>query len=123
MDADADAVARAFVDHYYFTFDNRSNLGSLYKEASRLTFEGEEIQGSVNIVAKLTSLPQKFKHRIGTIDGQSSGPAGGILVSVDGSVEIEEYAPSRFSQVFLLMPTAAEGSYYVLNDIYRSIHG
>ena len=39
---DADAVAKAFVDHYYKAFDNnRSNLGKLYQEASMLTFDGE----------------------------------------------------------------------------------
>uniref|UniRef100_A0A164THT5 NTF2 domain-containing protein n=1 Tax=Daucus carota subsp. sativus TaxID=79200 RepID=A0A164THT5_DAUCS len=78
---DPDAVAKAFVEHYYSTFDNnRSNLGNLYQEASMLTFEGQKIQGSVNIVAKLTSLPfQQCKHSISTVDCQPSGPAGDHL--------------------------------------------
>ncbi|KAD3641873.1 hypothetical protein E3N88_31097 [Mikania micrantha] len=50
---DPDAVAKAFVEHYYSTFDtNRSNLANLYQESSMLTFEGQKIQGSANIVAK-----------------------------------------------------------------------
>ncbi|KAD0890837.1 hypothetical protein E3N88_43582 [Mikania micrantha] len=55
---DPDAVSKAFVEHYYSTFDtNRSGLANLYQESSMLTFEGQKIQGSQNIVNKLTSLP------------------------------------------------------------------
>ncbi|XP_013623082.1 nuclear transport factor 2A isoform X1 [Brassica napus] len=81
---DPDAVAKAFVEHYYTTFDaNRAGLVSLYQEGSMLTFEGQKIQGSQNIVAKLTSLPfQQCKHNITTVDCQPSGPAGGMLVFV-----------------------------------------
>ncbi|KAL1808831.1 hypothetical protein DCAR_0728355 [Daucus carota subsp. sativus] len=118
---DPDAVAKAFVEHYYSTFDNnRSNLGNLYQEASMLTFEGQKIQGSVNIVAKLTSLPfQQCKHSISTVDCQPSGPAGGMLVFVSGNLQLagEQHA-LRFSQMFHLMPTP-QGSFYVLNDVFR----
>ncbi|URE12645.1 Nuclear transport factor 2 (NTF2) domain [Musa troglodytarum] len=55
---DPDAVAKAFVEHYYRTFDgNRAALGGLYQDASMLTFEGDKIQGTAAIVAKLTSSP------------------------------------------------------------------
>ena len=38
-----------------------------------LTFEGQKIQGSQNIVAKLTTLPfQQCKHNITTVDCQPS---------------------------------------------------
>uniref|UniRef100_A0A175YRK0 NTF2 domain-containing protein n=1 Tax=Daucus carota subsp. sativus TaxID=79200 RepID=A0A175YRK0_DAUCS len=101
---DPDAVAKAFVEHYYSTFDNnRSNLGNLYQEASMLTFEGQKIQGSVNIVAKLTSLPfQQCKHSITTVDCQPSGPAGGMLVFVSGNLQLvgEQHA-LKFSQPVL----------------------
>jgi hypothetical protein len=33
----------------------------------------------------------------------------------------EEQRPMNFSQVFQLMP--ADGSYYVLNDVFRLVHG
>ncbi|CAL9130119.1 unnamed protein product [Musa textilis] len=84
---DPDAVAKAFVDHYYRTFDvNRVALGGLYQDASMLTFEGVKIQGAAAIVAKLTSLPfQQCVHAISTVDCQPSGPAGGVLVFVSGS--------------------------------------
>ncbi|GMN49263.1 hypothetical protein TIFTF001_018430 [Ficus carica] len=79
---DPDSVAKAFVEHYYSTFDaNRAGLANLYQDSSMLTFEGQKIQGSQNIVAKLTSLPfQQCKHSITTVDCQPSGPAGGMLV-------------------------------------------
>ncbi|KAH0915998.1 hypothetical protein HID58_030444, partial [Brassica napus] len=99
---DPDAVAKAFVEHYYSTFDNnRVGLAGLYQEASMLTFEGQKIQGSQNIVAKLTSLPfQQCKHNISTVDCQPSGPASGMLVFVSGNLQLagEEHA-LKFSQM------------------------
>ncbi|KAG5378861.1 hypothetical protein IGI04_026704, partial [Brassica rapa subsp. trilocularis] len=98
---DPDAVAKAFVEHYYTTFDsNRAGLVSLYQEGSMLSFEGQKIQGSQNIVAKLTSLPfQQCKHNITTVDCQPSGPANGMLVFVSGNLQLagEQHA-LKFSQ-------------------------
>lgn len=40
------ALAQAFTDHYYATFDtNRQNLAGLYQDQSLLTFEGQKFQG------------------------------------------------------------------------------
>ncbi|PON54977.1 Nuclear transport factor 2, eukaryote [Trema orientale] len=118
---DPDAVAKAFVEHYYSTFDaNRANLAGLYQDASMLTFEGQKIQGTRQIVAKLTSLPfEQCKHIISTVDSQPSGPAGGMLVFVSGNLQLagEQHA-LKFSQMFHLMPTP-QGSFYVYNDIFR----
>ncbi|KAL6508177.1 Nuclear transport factor 2A [Orobanche minor] len=118
---DLDAVAKAFVEHYYTTFDaNRANLANLYQDGSMLSFEGEKFMGSQNIVVKLSGLPfQQCKHNITTVDCQPSGPAGGVLVFVSGNLQITgEQHPLKFSQMFHLMPTP-QGSYYVLNDIFR----
>ncbi|GAB2297725.1 Nuclear transport factor 2B [Dionaea muscipula] len=121
MSIDPDALATAFVQHYYSTFDtNRSALGNLYKDNSMLTFEGQKLQGAQNIVGKLTSLPfQQCQHGITTVDCQPSGPSGGMLVFVSGNLQLpgEQHA-LKFSQMFHLMPTP-EGSFYVLNDIFR----
>ncbi|KAG7982150.1 hypothetical protein I3843_04G035400 [Carya illinoinensis] len=81
-----------------------------------LTFEGQKIQSSQNIVANLTSLLlQQCKH---TINCQPSGPAGGMLVFVSGNLELagEQHA-LKFSQMFHLIPTQ-QGSFYELNDIF-----
>ncbi|XP_008798933.1 nuclear transport factor 2B-like [Phoenix dactylifera] len=118
---DPDALAKAFVEHYYRTFDtSRPGLGNLYQEGSMLTFEGAKTQGAQAIVAKLTSLPfQQCQHNVSTVDCQPSGPAGGMLVFVSGSLQLAgEQHPLKFSQMFHLMPTP-QGSFYVLNDIFR----
>lgn len=118
---DPDSVAKAFVEHYYRTFDaNRADLGNLYQEGSMLTFEGSKVQGAQAIVAKLGSLPfQQCQHSISTVDCQPSGPAGGMVVFVSGSLQLagEQHA-LKFSQMFHLMPTP-QGSFYVFNDIFR----
>ncbi|KAH0671217.1 hypothetical protein KY285_025431 [Solanum tuberosum] len=87
---DPNELAKAFVEHYYSTFDtNRAGLGNLYQEGSMLTFEGIKTQGSQNIVAKLTSLPfQQCQHTITTTDCQPSGPAGGMIVVVSGHLQL-----------------------------------
>ncbi|KAL6011619.1 Nuclear transport factor 2A [Asimina triloba] len=98
---DPDTVAKAFVEHYYRAFDaDRASLAGLYQDGSMLTFEGQKIQGSQNIVAKLTSLPfQQCHHSISTVDCQPSGPAGGMLVFVSGNLQLagEQHA-LKFSQ-------------------------
>lgn len=142
-------VGRAFVDHYYNLFDNnRPSLSSLYQSSSMLTFEGLKIQGVEDITKKLTELPfEHCHHVISTMDAQPSSIAGGILVFVSGSLQLqgEEHA-LRFSQVILhtlfpnismycssltfanylqmfhLIPTA-EASFFVLNDVFRLNYG
>ncbi|GFS31078.1 nuclear transport factor 2B [Actinidia rufa] len=98
---DPDAVAKAFVEHYYSTFDtNRGGLANLYQDGSMLTFEGQPFQGAQNIAAKLASLPfQQCQHAITTVDCQPSGPAGGMLVFVSGNLQLagEQHA-LKFSQ-------------------------
>ncbi|KZS98903.1 nuclear transport factor 2 [Sistotremastrum niveocremeum HHB9708] len=112
-----DAIAKQFVDFYYNQFDNdRSQLASLYRESSMLSWESSPFQGSTAIVEKLTTLPfQKVLHKVSTIDAQPSSPTVASLL-VDDSEH-----PLQFSQVFQLIPDG--GSYYVLNDIFRLIYG
>ncbi|ERN09857.1 hypothetical protein AMTRI_Chr06g193990 [Amborella trichopoda] len=118
---DTDVVARAFVEHYYSTFDtNRAGLASLYQDNSMLTFEGQKVQGAQNIVTKLTSLPfQQCQHSITTIDSQPSVHPNSIIVFVSGNLQLagEQHA-LKFSQMFHLLQTP-QNSYYVLNDIFR----
>lgn len=117
--ADPDAVAKAFTDHYYNTFDtNRSGLTGLYQDQSLLSFEGQKFQGSQQIMQKLTTLPfQQCKHHVSSIDAQPS-IGGGLIVFVTGQLLPEgETNPLKFSQTFHLMPTG--GSYVVTNDLFR----
>lgn len=107
---DPDAVAKAFVEHYYRTFDsNRAGLANLYQEGSMLTFEGAKTQGAQAITAKLASLPfQQCLHNISTVDCQPSGPAGGMVVFVSGSLQLagEQHA-LKFSQVSIFFSFAS----------------
>ncbi|GFY99957.1 nuclear transport factor 2A [Actinidia rufa] len=87
------AVAKAFVEHYYTTFD-----AHLYRDSSMLSFEGHNIHGSQSIVAKLTRLPfRQCQHSITTIDCQ---PAGGLFVFVSGNLQVTGEIPHalKFSQ-------------------------
>lgn len=101
---DPDQLSKAFVEHYYSTFDNnRPALVGLYEEGSMLTFEGEKIQGAQAISNKLNGLPfAQCKHNVSTVDCQPSGPAGGMVVFVSGSLQLPgEEHQLKFSQVSL----------------------
>ncbi|TID19802.1 hypothetical protein CANINC_003685 [Pichia inconspicua] len=120
MSVDFNTLAQQFCDFYYKQFDqDRSSLGNLYRDHSMLTFESSQMQGARNIIEKLTSLPfQKVQHRISTLDAQPASENGDVLVMVTGELLIdEEQNPQRYSQVFHLIPD--NGSYFVLNDIFR----
>ncbi|CEP19186.1 hypothetical protein [Parasitella parasitica] len=118
--ADINAVAKAFTEFYYRTFDNdREQLYSLYRDFSMLTFEGQQFSGANNIKTKLVV---SMHHEVSTTDAQPAGPAGDIIVLVTGALRIdEEPNPQMFSQTFHLIPE--NDSYYVLNDIFRLNYG
>ncbi|KAF7095489.1 hypothetical protein CFC21_097646 [Triticum aestivum] len=121
---DPDSVSKAFVQHYYHTFDsNRAALVGLYQDGSMLTFEGEKFGGPAAIAGKLGSLPfQQCQHKIDTVDCQPSGPQGGVLVFVSGTITTGPGEhPLKFSQMFHLLP--AGGSFYVQNDMFRLNYG
>ncbi|KAG8831260.1 Nuclear transport factor 2 [Serendipita sp. 399] len=132
--ADVNAIAQQFVEFYYSTFDaNRSNLASLYRwadllfsqrqtDSSMLSFEGVQSLGTSNIIEKLTGLPfQKVMHSITTLDAQPF-PNEGISILVTGALLVDDGdQPMRFSQLFNLLPK--DGSFFVLNDIFRLNYG
>ena len=50
-------IGKAFVDHYYATFDNaqtRANLQTLYTAQSMCTYDSEQMAGMQAIMTKLT---------------------------------------------------------------------
>ncbi|WVZ68556.1 hypothetical protein U9M48_017484 [Paspalum notatum var. saurae] len=123
---DCDAVARAFVEYYYRTFDaDRAALAALYGRTSVLSFEGHAVAGAEEIARKLAQLPfQQCRHSVCTVDCQPS-PAfpGSILVFVSGNLQLAgEEHQLRFSQMFQLVPSE-RGSFFVQNDIFRLNYG
>ncbi|GJM92902.1 hypothetical protein PR202_ga09408 [Eleusine coracana subsp. coracana] len=124
--SDCDAVARAFVEYYYHTFDaNRAALAALYGATSMLSFEGQRVAGAVEIGRKLTQLPfEQCRHAVSTVDCQPSPSfPGSILVFVSGNLQLAgEEHQLRFSQMFQLVPNE-QGSFFVQNDIFRLNYG
>ncbi|GAW02545.1 nuclear transport factor 2 [Lentinula edodes] len=123
--AEITTIAQQFVQFYYSTFDSdRSNLSSLYRPGSMLTWEGTPIQSAASIIEKLTSLPfSKVQHKVETLDAQPSSPTTpSIIVAVTGLLQVDDSPnPLQFSQTFHLIPDG--GSYYVQNDIFRLNYG
>ncbi|RPB01946.1 nuclear envelope protein, partial [Choiromyces venosus 120613-1] len=109
-----------FVEWYYLTLDrtDRSELSTVYRDQSMMTFETNQVQGTDAIKKKFISLPQKLQHYTHTLDAHPSGQSGSIIVLVTGQLRIDDGEhPQSYSQCFHLIPEG--GTYYVLNDIFR----
>merc|ERR1712182_199732 len=94
---------------------NRSGLQALYRDASLLTWMGEQFMGLQNIMKKITELPfQTCQHQISNMDSQPTA-AGGIITCVSGFLKLDGGSnPLPFCQTFHL---CAEGNnWYVAND-------
>ncbi|KAM5138690.1 nuclear transport factor 2 isoform 2-T4 [Mantella aurantiaca] len=65
-------IGCSFVQHYYRLFDSdRTQLKSIYTDASCLTWEGQQYQGKDSIIEKISALPfQKIQHSITSQDHQ-----------------------------------------------------
>mmetsp|Transcript_69093 Transcript_69093/g.109767 ORF Transcript_69093/g.109767 Transcript_69093/m.109767 type:complete len:128 (+) Transcript_69093:121-504(+) len=117
---DPNAIGKAFLTHYYSSFDgNRNNLASLFNDSSMMTYEGSQHQGQKSIMEKLTTL--KFstcKHESKTMDVQPSG-AGGLLIVVTGDIFVDGGKNGiKYSEIFHLMK-AENNSFWIHNLVFR----
>ncbi|XP_058803235.1 probable nuclear transport factor 2 isoform X2 [Phymastichus coffea] len=116
-----EAIGKGFVQQYYLLFDDpaqRPNLMNMYNtESSFMTFEGQQIQGAIKIMEKLTSLSfQKINRIITAIDSQPMFD-GGVLINVLGRLQTDEDQPHAYIQTFVLKPIGI--SFFVQHDIFR----
>lgn len=86
-----------------------------------LTFEGQQVQGSQNILQKLKSIG-KVHHTVKSMDVQPSKDASALVIFVTGSITIDGENPLHFCEFFQLVSTAP-GQYYVHNDVFRLNYG
>jgi len=122
---DINKLAVQFTDYYYLKFrENRAELASLYRPESMLSWEDSFIQGRDGIMEKLINLPfQKVEHVVTTRNAQPSSPTvQSVIVSVTGKLAVDGGNPLQFNEVFHLIPDAATGSFWVLNDIFRLVY-
>lgn len=113
------SIATEFCKHYYQVFDtNREGLATLYHDTSMMTFEGEQFQGSANIMNKLRNVQfKKVRHVVSKLDCQP-GPNMSVVASVAGQLFVDDSAvPIKFAQMFNL--GQAGGSYFIQNDLFR----
>jgi len=88
-----------------------------------LTFEGEQFQGSENILGKLRKVGQVV-HQVKSMDVQPSASGNAVVIFVTGSVRIggPDANPLHFCEMFQLVSTGPN-AYYVHNDIFRLNYG
>jgi hypothetical protein len=94
---------------------------TLKNDQSMLTFEGQQVQGSANIIAKLKSVGG-VSHSVKTTDIQPSSNPNAIVIFVTGAIKIGGDNPLHFCEFFHLVGTAP-GQYYVHNVVFRLNYG
>ncbi|KAM8911117.1 nuclear transport factor 2-like [Lycaon pictus] len=111
-------IGSSFIQHYYQLFDNdRTQLGTIYIDASCLTWEGQQFQGKAAIAEKLSSLPfQKIQHSITAQDHQPK-PDSCIISMVVGQLKADEDPIMGFHQMFLLKNI--NDAWVCTNDMFR----
>ncbi|CAD7682736.1 unnamed protein product [Nyctereutes procyonoides] len=83
-------MGSSFIQHYYQLFDNlRTQLGTIYIDASCLMWEGQQFQGKAAIVEKLSSLLLDTQHSITAQDHQPT-PDSCIISMVVGQLKADE---------------------------------
>ncbi|XP_072374454.1 nuclear transport factor 2 isoform X6 [Scyliorhinus torazame] len=111
-------IGSGFVQHYYQVFDaDRSQLGSLYIDASCLSWEGQQFQGKTAIVEKIIGLPfRKIQHSITAQDHQPT-PDSCILSMVVGQLQADDDQVIGFQQTFLLK--CLSDTWVCTNEVFR----
>ncbi|XP_064599316.1 probable nuclear transport factor 2 [Liolophura sinensis] len=119
-------IGTTFVESFYPMFDSltfktdenaKRQLLSFYHENAMLSFEGSQIQGNENIVAKFISLPFKSLTRVvTTVDSQPIAD-GGVAIMVVGQLKTDDDSPHPFSHVFILRPNS--GSFHICHEFFR----
>eukprot|EP00590_Aulacoseira_subarctica_P008574 CAMPEP_0172423572 /NCGR_PEP_ID=MMETSP1064-20121228/17584_1 /TAXON_ID=202472 /ORGANISM="Aulacoseira subarctica , Strain CCAP 1002/5" /LENGTH=123 /DNA_ID=CAMNT_0013165013 /DNA_START=18 /DNA_END=389 /DNA_ORIENTATION=- len=120
----SEEVAKAFVQHYYNTFDGPAvdNLAGLFQPQSMLTFEGQQFLGPGAILEKIKSVGQ-VKHEVKSLDVQPSSTPSAIIIFVTGAIRIGgDSNPLHFCEMFQLVSTGP-GAYYVHNAVFRLNYG
>ncbi|XP_040184684.1 nuclear transport factor 2 isoform X1 [Lithobates pipiens] len=111
-------IGCSFVQHYYRLFDSdRTQLKSIYTDASCLTWEGQQYQGKEAIIEKLSMLPfQKIQHSITSQDHQPT-PDNCIISMVVGQLKADDDPVIGFHQMFLLKNV--QDVWVCTNDMFR----
>ncbi|XP_040564898.1 LOW QUALITY PROTEIN: probable nuclear transport factor 2 [Lepeophtheirus salmonis] len=118
-----ESIGKAFTQQYYALFDDpaqRHQLVNLYNaEQSLMSFEGQQMQGSMKIMEKIQSLTfKKIAHLITAVDCQPTFD-GGILINVLGQLKTDDDPPQSFTQSFVLKP--ANDSFFIQHDMFRLV--
>ncbi|XP_010476397.1 PREDICTED: putative G3BP-like protein [Camelina sativa] len=122
---DPHTVGNAFVQKYYnHLYESPAEVYQYYREDSVLGRPGSD--GEMDSVKSLKAINDKImsfdyvnsKIQILTADSQASYK-NGVVTLVTGLLTVKDGERMRFTQSFFLVPQ--NGSYFVLNDVFRYV--
>lgn len=121
--ADINAIATAFVSHYYQLLDQPNKAGiqgltQLYKPQSMMTWEQQNLTGPEAIGKAFMGMSwTNVRHNVTATAAQPSGVPNALIVMVNGQMIIDTDQPMNFSQVWHLLQE--NGSFWIHNDIFK----
>lgn len=86
-----------------------------------LTWEGNQVQGGAQIIAKVKSFG-KISHMVKSVDVQPSVGPNAIIIFVTGSVSIDGNNPLHFCEIFQLV-SGGNNQYAIHNCLFRLNYG
>ncbi len=84
--------------------NNRANLINFYSQNSILNYERQIYTGLEQIQNKFKKFTfGSIKYQFDEYDVQPS-PAGGILIMIVGTIQMDQEMPMKFAQTFQILP-------------------
>merc|ERR1711957_182618 len=115
-------IGEQTVQQFYQLYDARQNMQQMYETQSLFTFEGQDVQGAMQIVQKLMSLGfQQVQHQVQKVNCQPvPGSPDKVMVNVVGNMLVNGSQNVKFAENFLLMKRPT-GQWFILNNTFNVI--
>ena len=119
IDATCDDGMDAVNKFYKFNDKRRHEMGNLYLDTATALWNGNLLQGNLNITKFYQDLPTST-HSVSSVDCQpiSDDTTMKLLISVEGIVQFEGMGPQNFSQIFIIA-RQVDTVWKITNDCYR----
>ena len=119
IDATCETGTEVVNKFYRFNDKRRHEIGNLYMDTAVALWNGNLLQGNMNITKFYQDLPTST-HSISSVDCQPVSDETGmrLLISVEGIVQFEGMGPQNFSQMFIIA-RQLDSVWKITNDCYR----
>ena len=119
LDATCETGNELVTTFYRFIDKRRHDIGNLYIDTAEGLWNGNLLQGNMNISKFYQDLPNST-HSISSVDCQpmADDTSLKLMISVEGIVQFEGMGPQNFTQMFIIV-RQMDSAWKITNDCYR----